>query len=236
MQNSIISIGWDVGGWHGNNNGIVVINDKLELLDYQVIPRKENQPSNYAKRIKHYIEAYSPNKTIVCIDAPLSFPPAFVDFVLNQKSPEIFPEKNMIENPLAYRKAELDVFKDIKKKPLSPSFDYLTSNATLAISSVKHLTKSDSEFKCYPFDDKSSDDTKIILEVYPIAVDTVFKNLKGYQSYLTGLKFKDIAKNKIPHLHDAAICAWYGYHFLDNVQKLSPFTEEEKKNGKIFYR
>jgi hypothetical protein len=252
LKNKEISIGWDVGGWSGKNHGFCVLqyeNGNLKLLKaakLNVYEVKEN--------IEAVINEYKKNHTItIGIDAPLQFPVLFRE-IINNSPINIFNniQNHQSKNPIAWRATDLFIKEHFKKTPLSATFSFLTSNATVAISLLGELKAKHPEFSILPFDNTSS---LRAIEVYPgllkseiikgdkvlrkyreITESSIFKNIIGFDYYFGEAKEKsDIA--------DAVICALYGLGYSNlvvNIPKMikevpPAFITQAESEGWIFY-
>ena len=170
---SIVAIGWDVRGWRGTQQAVVVL--KFEKHDAQ--PRwwiskdfqfKPNQAISLSSIVAKAVGTESTplleqaDKIVVGIDAPLAFPRAFIELLTNDKI-SITPSTSEIKNPLAYRDCERWVYQQYGKKPLSATFDKLGNGATLAISVAHALVQEN--FQLVPQSANKAD--RAIIEVYP---------------------------------------------------------------------
>lgn len=72
MKNNLLAIGWDVGGWMGSNHGFSILH------------------WNYENKLK--INGYD---LVIGIDAPLSFPKEFKNFINNSKKIFKRPESEL---------------------------------------------------------------------------------------------------------------------------------------------
>jgi hypothetical protein len=214
MKNSIC-IGWDVGGMHGANNALAVTQTTNSGTKIVVVKgyRKPNSAEYLAQEIAADIIRYSMQfeYTLLAIDAPLRFPNAFVEQMqqLNNVKPLDF--NNQIKNPLAYRESETYLFEKTKKRPLSSTFDQLTS-LTLLVLRVFQILKDESiGLNQMPFDNFDLVKGINAFECYP-------GNLKpGKTERLEQLKFWKWAnlfleKAKSDHQKDALLCALFAAH------------------------
>lgn len=159
MMNRVIGVGWDVGGWHGRNNAVVV-------LEWDDTTRKpallgkgcKNLPpgvlalpefvEHFCKKeakaaVRSAIED-SEATVVVAVDAPLGYPTAFRDFVTNpgKWSGVIDPAARFVLNPLGFRQTDREIAALFPSKtPLSVSFDKLGNPASVAIRHTRHWAK-----------------------------------------------------------------------------------------------
>ena len=159
-------IGWDVGGWHGKKNAFCILTYDGNKIEFKKNPEilQKNQIRNFFKEI---IESNS--KVILAIDAPLGLPIGFVD-LLTSDYYNLDIEDDYFKNPYGFRETDMHIRNLLGKNPISPTFDKLTNNITLALCMRRELTNQG--FKFYPFDSAHNNDRKIALEVYP----GIFKN------------------------------------------------------------
>ena len=211
MFNRIIGIGWDVGGWMGNKQGIAVATWSIggNSIEWLGLPSETNIPKNQTFTPDSLISKVSgvsyktlPENTrlIMAIDAPLGFPEAFRKLVVNEREFLCRTERE-IDNPLAYRYTEQHIYEALGKKPLSATFDKLGNNSTVAI---YHMQKWRDEYgyTAYPFDNDQDDD-KAIIEVYP----ALLKNSAGeVDSAIKKCLPKGIREGT--DAYDACICAF----------------------------
>jgi predicted nuclease with RNAse H fold len=170
---SIVAIGWDVRGWRGTKQAIVVLKFEKHKEhpqwwvsdDFQFQPGQSFSLSSLVSRAtgtekQPWLE--QADKIVVGIDAPLAFPRAFIDLLTNNKT-SITPSSTEMENPLAYRDCERWIYKQFGKKPLSATFDKLGNGATLALSLAHALVQEG--FQLVP--QTANDAVRAIIEVYP---------------------------------------------------------------------
>jgi hypothetical protein len=70
----------------------------------------------------------------------LGFPVAFSELLAQRSTPSFDPSGPEIENPLAYRETDRQIYRTFRKKPLSGSFDKLGNNATVAMVHTRRLS------------------------------------------------------------------------------------------------
>lgn len=222
MKNSIC-IGWDVGGMHGSNNALAVTqikNSGAEIVEIKGY-RKPNSAEHLAQEIAADIIRYSKlfEYTFLAIDAPLRFPSAFVEQMqqLNNVKPLDF--NNQIKNSLAYRESETYLFEKTKKRPLSSTFDQLTSLTLLVLRVFQILKTESTGLNQMPFDKYNLVKGINAFECYP-------GNLKpGKTERLEQLRFwkwasSFLEKAKSAHEKDALLCSLFAYHEAMKPDKL----------------
>jgi predicted nuclease with RNAse H fold len=127
------------------------------------------------------------------VDAPLGFPRAFhqlmrgevLDFNLLQKQ---------AYQPMAWRYTDLYV-RERYKSPLSPTFSFLTSNATLAISLLRALKQEGFPLAVLPFDEESR---IVAMETYPSLLKSGWPSMQRYWHIIEAL-----------HLHQSEGASYY---------------------------
>jgi hypothetical protein len=252
LKNKEISIGWDVGGWSGKNHGLCI----LESVDSEIKLLMATKLSIFKikETIEGILDEYQHTHIITLgIDAPLQFPELFKE-IINQNPINIFYrlQNNQKENPIAWRTTDLYIKNHFGKTPLSASFSFLTSNATVAITLIGELKAKFSKLSVLPFDQEKSIRA---IEVYPgLLKSSILKKssiFKQYQKIFENIKFAEIqgfeyyfqeAKEKTD-IADAVICAIYGLGFsrtlesVPNIKKTIPINllESAKKEGWIYH-
>lgn len=229
LKKKEISIGWDVGGWSGKNHGICVL--EYNGSEINLLMATKVNIYQLKEKLEEILNEYQNSHLITFgIDAPLQFPQLFKE-IINVNPINIFntvQEKEKV-NPIAWRQTDLYIKKHFYKTPLSASFSFLTSNATVAISLLGELKAKFNEFSVLPFDIETS---LRAIEVYPGLLKSEIlrkhKVFKKYQRILLDSRFKKIegfeyyfqeAKNKTD-IADAVICAIYGLGFSGNVNNI----------------
>lgn len=224
-----ISIGWDVGGWIGKNHGLCILKDFESEIT--LIRASSIDVYDVKSVLQSTIDTYKNSANItIAIDAPLQFPVLFQQLLNKEQSIFLDQIKAMQnKNPLAWRATDLFIKHKFGKTPLSASFSFLTSNATVAIALIGEIKALFPQISVMPFDNIS--DIRMI-EVYPgllkskllrdsqnfskfknILKSDLFKNILGFDYYFEGEKVKtDTA--------DAVICALYGLGFSGQNKKL----------------
>lgn len=258
----VTSIGWDVGGWHGRKNAVSVIvfeNGVLKLatppkcITREILFDKGNDlPTFISKQIN------GDSKLIVAIDSPFGFPKTFTHLIADGKYTFTEVGDDYYDNMFAFRKTDKNIINKLGKKPISPSFDKLTNNITLAVNMLRILRKND--FVISPWDSFSQNDKAIAIEVYPGVfkcekekklmllkkmiqkVDIENKESQIFLEDLLSYYYKDVADDKSDEA-DSFICSLLGICFelkgelgLPIMQELpTDLDEDTKKEGWIFY-
>lgn len=150
---SILSIGWDIGGWQGKNHGFALIGmedgGEPELIGQ---PQTLRIPSGQKEsgglfELEDLVEELGEvqfsdyDKIVIAVDAPLGLPRAFKNFINDPNLIEKRPNRE-IDNPLAYRKTEQHIYRSFCKKPLSAPFGRLGTSMTVAMVHARHWAKS----------------------------------------------------------------------------------------------
>ena len=172
---------------------------------------------------------------VIGIDAPLSFPSEFEDFINNRKKIFKRPEKE-IYNKLAYRRTDVHIYEELGKKPLSAVFDRLGTNATAAI---VHVNKwmDEYNFSLQPIKDNKSG--RDIIEVYPAL-------LKASKYSAADEPFKSMLPKSVKvgtDAYDSALCAIMALTFgardqfteLPNLVGPDAADEDLNDEGWIYY-
>lgn len=244
MTDKIIGIGWDVGGWMGNNHGVAICewDPATNTIDWRGTPTEIAIPKNGIS-LQHLIGTVDPtfslddrSQYIIGVDAPLGYPKAFIQFINGEINPVEKSEKE-IYNPLAYRYTDRVIYETIGKKPLSAVFDRIGNNATAAISHA-HMWEKRDGFKIYPMAKQVKTDKKIIIEVYPALV----KASKASEAHANLRQYLPTNVKPGTDAYDACICALYAIAFgaddapLPSIAHPPAHAEEVvKEEGWIYY-
>lgn len=235
MVDNIYALGWDVGGWMGNSNSFVFIEvhkneNKLKWFfsekNYQLkkdsLFKLEEIINDLAKRSLSEM-----NPLIIGIDAPLSFPRQFVNF-LNQDEMYIKKPSKEIFNPLAYRATDRYIYNKYGKKPLSATFDRLGNNTTVAISHLRYWKQ---KYRLNMDFTNLKPDLINIIETYP-ALSKPSKFVEAFE------RIDNIIPGKIKEgtdQYDAALCALMAVQFgCENGFKKLPSLVYPPEKGKIY--
>lgn len=237
-------IGWDVGGWSGKHHGLAILEisaDKITLN--QALSGGPFSLEQTKARLKEALQGTT--KVQIGIDAPLGFPEDFQRLIQHELSPELKGSR------LSWRATGQFCKKTLQKAPLSPSFSFLTSNATVALA-LLHELKLEHPLAILPFDQGSKMEAR---ELYPgLLKSPLFpEELKAcFRKFLQSIGMQHTKgqayywENEGPKTDflDALVCAWYAAAFLDLSSPLFPametiipakFEEEAKKEGWIYY-
>ena len=208
MRKKIISIGWDVGGWMGDNHGFAISSGDLTegTLSWLGEPTELGIPPGSIFSLDEIISEVVEKESVglerdrvtLGIDAPLGFPEGFADLLCRNRHDFTRPEKE-IYNELAYRETDRFIYEEFDKKPLSAVFDRLGTNCTAALVHVRRWINQ------YGFIHQPSDEAgqNNIYEVYPALV-------KKRGSSTARPEFAELLpKNITPgtDAYDAALCS-----------------------------
>ena len=242
---NLLAVGWDVGGWMGSNHGFSILNWNYEKKEYSwlgksvelKIPDQSTFSLDYIFKKVTGKNDFKINdyQLVIGIDAPLSFPSEFEDFINNRKKIFKRPEKE-IYNKLAYRRTDVHIYEELGKKPLSAVFDRLGTNATAAI---VHVNKwmDEYNFSLQPIKDNKSG--RDIIEVYPAL-------LKASKYSAADEPFKSMLPKSVKvgtDAYDSALCAVMaiaygaGDQFTELPNLIGPEVIDEniKEEGWIYY-
>ena len=213
MNITLYALGWDVGGWMGKNNSFVLLecnrkNNKLNWyynadnyqLDEGELFELETIFNNLVN--KPLLEDVD---LVLGIDAPLTFPKKFINFLNDEKKYITKPELEIF-NPLAFRATDRYIYRQYGKKPLSATFDRLGNNATVAMSHIRYWQeKLDIEVNNLQFNKKSVN----VIETYP----ALLKPGKYKKAFPKIHKLIPEQINKGTDNYDAALCALMALQF-----------------------
>ncbi len=262
MEKIIISIGWDVGGWQGDNNAFCICElegDRISIKSPCVIKPKEklfDNLNNIPSFLQDEINAHPDSKIILAVDSPLGFPVQFSELIIN--SDHRFSDLKKAYSNYAFRATDIYITEKVfeSKTSLSPSFSYLTNNVTVAINMVRLLKSGLNKFKAYPFDVQEEGDLHSIIEVYPAATliankiriekykgtsedskkrrEEILDDLNRSNEYPFDIEqAKERGLTKIEHHFDAFICCLAAYDFLFKP-RVEPEGDIAKKEGWIW--
>lgn len=230
MDDVNYSLGWDVGGWMGKNNSFVLIKAKgNKILDWYYLNKNFQIKDNDLFDLKYVLNELKESifkkdiNLAIGIDAPLTFPMGFIDF-LNNEEKYVKKPKLEIYNKLAYRETDRYIYEKYNKKPLSATFDRLGNNATVAMSHIRYWNKKYDINKDNMFQKEKIN----IIETYPALVKPG-KYKKAYS------KIDNIIPKKIQHgtdTYDAALCALMAlqYSFENEFKALPSLIYPPKKS------
>lgn len=247
----MICIGWDVGGMHGANNALYILkrekDGKLEKMELQGLKRSI-APEQRAQEIFDIICKASKGPTLLAIDAPLSFPLGFRKVVGQEINSHPLPnnsKEGLIDNPLAFRDCERFVFRTTEKRPLSASFDQLTS-LTLLVLRVLHLLKVEygKRLNVMPYDHTETKEGIDVLETYPALLNPdkiIVRKSDGIQ--ITSDKFFEFVSQhqsgySNEHERDAQLCALFAAYSAECREVLDipiDFKGDMKQEGWIYW-
>lgn len=244
---TVIGIGWDVGGWMGSNHGVAVCvwerrTNQIRWLGKAAEISIPAQSLLSLKQLTYEVDptftlnAADPNTLIVIgADAPLGFPAAF-NRLINGEKPKMQKPDKEIYNPFAYRFTDREIYRVFKKKPLSASYDRIGNNATVAMMHARHWEIEG--FKTLPFTEINETDRRHMIEVYPALVKE-----KRFEEAHNDLK-RFFPEDAVPgtDAYDACICALYAVAFGSEGKVLPELAgppmgkeSEIKEEGWIYY-
>ncbi|MBY5920942.1 DUF429 domain-containing protein [Ferrimonas balearica] len=172
MAWDVIAIGWDVGGWQGKKQAVAVAawrrGDKAVTWlgispAFSLSQRAPLSLDTLLSPAGVSVDVVAKAKQVtIGIDAPLAYPLAFKRLLAGEPVLDTAPQAE-IDNPLAYRDCERWVHWTFGKKPMSPVFDRLGNNATVAMSALHALRRQG--YSVLPQD--ADEAIRAVIEVYP---------------------------------------------------------------------
>jgi hypothetical protein len=239
---TVIGIGWDVGGWHGTGNAVVVLRwteGRVERIGAgcERLPRSVPTLADF---VAHFCESaaaeavVASDSVVVGIDAPLGLPTDFRSLVAGDVVGGADPEAPFLENRLAFRETDRAIARRFPSKaPLSASFDKLGNPATVAMVYANAWTRGAGPR--VRREAASGGELPAVLEVYPALSKRLPTRASAarpsYAEHLSGLA-------PDTHLYDAAISAVLalGWACGDDVSlpRLS-VTESDPGEGAIWF-
>jgi hypothetical protein len=232
---TIISLGWDVGGYTTNNNAFVLATMQDGAFDSIVLQTCTNDCKSKSKRnigndlklkddtgyysFPHELFAGS-KKVVIAIDAPFGFPSALLRFFDNKEDNskvylESWDEGNA--EMFAFRETDLDVKKNYYPDLLSPVFSNL---GRCTFRAIRQLTK----WKmCYPEE----------FQVLPWHIDTKkkFTAIEVYPALLKGkLEGKFELYSLFANLYGPALKSFELFHSFERLY--DPIIREKEKKRK----
>ena len=240
MKTRVIGVGWDVGGWHGRNNAVVVLEwedtEKPKLLG-DGCKRLPSKVFDLPKFVEHFCGPTASNAVetaindsksmvIVAADAPLGYPTAFRELVSNPGtgSDNIAPSSRFIDNPLAFRETDREIERDFGKLPLSVSFDKLGNAASVAILHTLKWTGGDG-----PLIEKTellTHKKPHIIEVYPaLSKEMASRRATACERYR---ELNSYPATERPHFFDAWLAAVLALGFGVDDDTLLPTLKPTK--------
>jgi hypothetical protein len=241
----LLGLGWDVGGWMGNNHGFslagIVIKDNT--IHWPGEPVELEIPRGSSFNLKKIVSEITgnkdfevdPDRLIIGVDAPLGFPQEFKNFLVHGESNYNCPEKE-IYNELAYRETDRHIYEKLGKKPLSATFDRLGTNATVAITHVRKWSQK------YGFNREPSSGERNkgnVIEVYP----GLLKPDKHSPAYPPLSKLLSWDFEPGTHYYDAALCSTMAlaykasndFSFLPPMVGPPQLTDRIREEGWIYH-
>ena len=253
---TIIVLGWDVGGYTGGKNAFALATVRGSETKLRICTG-EVELSNKDGLYKFPDNLFLPEDNfVVAIDAPFGFPCALLDFINNEADTSGYFERD-IENVYVFRQTDREVESITGKKPLSPIFDKLGRNTFRAIRQLRKWKQDRPDLIVIPWDNEPGGNLTAI-EVYPgilAGTTSFYKQFKnrygaalndatGFNATATSTLFSSFEKiygSRIPKkdIHyndevDAAVCALMGVEFAKNKSNLSHIPSSSKGGGLIY--
>ncbi|PPA69087.1 DUF429 domain-containing protein [Jeotgalibacillus proteolyticus] len=235
----VIGLGWDVGGWMGNNHGVAMCqwDRRTNEISWSGKAAEISIPDRGLLTLDHLISEVDPSfrleavdsdtLVIIGIDAPLGYPAAF-NRLINGERPEMKKPEKEIFNPLAYRFTDQEIYRVFGKKPLSASYDRIGNNATAAMIHTKRWEE-EAGFKTLPLKEASDTDHRLIIEVYPALVKE--KRFEEAHTYLTRFLPEDTSPGT--DAYDASLCALFAVAFGSNGKVLPKIKHPPKEKNAL---
>jgi len=240
----VVAVGWDVGGWHGTGNAVVVMRwdgARVQRLGEgcRVLPAGVPTLDAFVAAFCG-AEAVAALRTaarvVVGIDAPLGYPLAFRAFVASPATAgvEVEPFAAFLDNPLAFRATDRAIAARFPRKaPLSASFDKLGNPATVAMRHAWAWTAGRGPLA--RAEDRPTQGAPAVIEVYPALAKAEPRRAADaaprYRPLLDGLPPGS-------HLYDAALAAVLALGWAAGDDERLPrmaVTESEPGEGAIWY-
>lgn len=217
---------------HGPNNALCILqhHPKAGFLERTGNIAKQKSPEYLADMLAETIQSFSSRQTLLAIDAPLRFPKGFVTQISGLGNIGSMPFDKQINNPLAYRACESYLFEATGKRPLSASFDQLTSLVFLVLR-VFYLLEEKYHVPVVqlPYHATNIGSGVSAFECYPALLKPVKKPLKlGVEKKAAFDLF--VAQSELvlkeEHEMDAQYCALFAvYEHLVNPSPFSTHTD-----------
>lgn len=219
---TVISIGWDVGGWRGTKQGVAVVSASRSSAPRWCGPARTTTAAELlANGLDELLRdtALGPaatvlreHRVVLAIDAPLGFPRAFRQLVASAWGANVDAIADAeIDDPFAYRECDRYIASKYGKRPLSASFDRLGNNATVAQALLARW-RSELGLRVLPFDEHDPD-RPVAIEVYP----ALSKEQPRTRARSASRPWADHFPSPPPSLgsdeYDACLCALLGLAF-----------------------
>ncbi len=209
-----LAIGWDVGGWLGKKQAVAVIAVETGGTWHHL---GASAPFSLRGRTEFSVldlvrtawpeapeDALGGRDVVVAIDAPLSFPRAFVDLLAGAAGERPTSDEE-IANGLAYRDCDRFIHGEHQKKPLSASFDKLGNNATVAMVLSRQWGAGVEPFVVLP-SERLTHPRRELIEAYPALMKTRGVVVDHVRALLPS-ESRDVGDHLTQDQQDAAICA-----------------------------
>lgn len=238
---TVVGVGWDVGGWHGKGNAVVVVRwtgERVQCLGAGCERLPVGSPS-LADFVAHFCRAVAATavrtavSVVVAIDAPLGFPTAFRELLTDPTATPQNPRGTFIDNRLAFRETDREIARRFPRKPpLSASFDKLGNPATVAMRHAYAWTRGAGPLVTR--DATPAPGLPAVIEVYP----ALSKEASERKSAARARYRAHIDPDPHPHLYDAAISAVLALGWAVGDDARLPrlaVTASEPGEGAIWY-
>lgn len=254
MEN-VLGIGWDVGGWCGDSQGVCLAeeqNGSLELLSAQEesesnllrdsfkLPNSSSIKSNPVKFFTDQLDLPSIDvnqyqRIVLAIDAPLAFPTKFKQFISSQNEGFtenwILPSDAHIDSPFFFRDCERWIKEEYEKRPMTAVGDSIGNNALVAQLLVDRW-RQDEKWCLHPqgeANERTNENQRSIIEVYPATLKCKpdeTKEIKGSFENLLPEVDHEIDDDE----YDAMICALHALAFAGEFEDLNLCGYEDSIN------
>lgn len=230
MTGPALAIGWDVGGWLGKKQAVAVIEVRNDGT-WQYVGT--SAPSSLRRRTKTSVldlvrmawadapaNVFVGRTVAIAIDAPLSFPRAFVDLLAGAAAEPPSSDRE-IDNELAYRDCDRFIYGEHDgKKPLSASFDKLGNNATVAMVLTRQWSEGAEPFVVLPFE-PTRQPRREIIEAYPALMKSKGVVVDRIRDLLPP-RLREVGRNVTQDEQDAAVCALVALAHLEVADRKLP--------------
>jgi hypothetical protein len=192
MGKKTLAIGWDVGGWYGEKQGVALLTYEDGRLNPLASARTfeiksgehpSSDPCDFFLNKVGYEGPRDWDRVVLAVDAPLAVPRLYKHFICSSgildKQEELRRGEKHIDSPFFFRECDRWLAEKIKK-PLPVVGSWMGNNSTLARLYTSYwLQKNASQWLLKPQQEKRNNPNTII-EVYPAAV----KNKQGNKKHL----------------------------------------------------
>lgn len=222
---------------HGANNALCFLkgSSSMGFMETTVNIPKQQSPEHLARYIVDLLLEHGNETMFLAIDAPLSFPKAFVSQITHLDRIGAISSQTQISNPLAYRRCETYLYEATGKRPLSSSFDQLTSLVFLVLRCFE-LLKEEKGLHLHriPFEGHSIEKGINAFECYPALLKPLKKPLKSghekkiaFDNYVTNSGLS-LGRS---HTMDAQYSALFAVY--EHLLNPAPFSVHDNYDGKL---